>query len=227
MSGALPPMRDHGRAGTGIADVLREEILRGVHPPGTRIRQEDLAARHTTSRLPVREALRLLESEGLVTLVANSGAWVSRLTLAECEELYLVRERIEPVLLGLSAPLLTPADLDELDGLADLMEGADAEEFLVHDRAFHLLTYAPARTVMLSDTVVGLWNRTHHYRRAFVAAAHARHDGAAHHDHRLLVAALRRGDAEEAAHVLERHIRRTRIELERHPEIFDADAALR
>lgn len=227
MSGALPPMRDHGRAGTGIADVLREEILRGVHPPGTRIRQEDLAARHTTSRLPVREALRLLESEGLVTLVANSGAWVSRLTLAECEELYLVRERIEPVLLGLSAPLLTPADLDELDGLADLMEGADAEEFLVHDRAFHLLTYAPARTVMLGDTVVGLWNRTHHYRRAFVAAAHARHDGAAHHDHRLLVAALRRGDAEEAAHVLERHIRRTRIELERHPEIFDADAALR
>ncbi|MDU0328190.1 GntR family transcriptional regulator [Microbacterium sp. KSW2-21] len=227
MSGALPPTRDHGRAGTGIADVLRDEILRGVHPPGTRIRQEDLAARHTTSRLPVREALRLLESEGLVTLVANSGAWVSRLTLAECEELYLVRERIEPVLLGLSAPLLTPADLDELDGLADLMEGADAEEFLVHDRAFHLLTYAPARTVMLGDTVVGLWNRTHHYRRAFVAAAHARHDGAAHHDHRLLVAALRRGDAEEAAHVLERHIRRTRIELERHPEIFDADAALR
>lgn len=217
---ALPVARDHGRAGSGIADTLRDEILRGIHPPGTRIRQEALAARHTTSRIPVREALRILEAEGLVTLVANSGAWVSRLTLAECEELYLVRERIEPVLLGMNAPLLAPHDLDLLDDLAGQMERADAEDFLRLDRAFHFATYAPAQTVMLGDTVRGLWNRTHHYRRAFVGAAHVRHDGSAHHDHRLLVAALRRGDAEEAAHVLERHIRRTRIELERHPEIF-------
>lgn len=225
MTGLLPAARDHGRAGTGIADTLRDEILRGIHPPGTRIRQEDLAARHTTSRIPVREALRILEAEGLVTLVANSGAWVSRLTLAECEELYLVRERIEPVLLVMSAPLLTPHDLDLLDDLAGQMERANAEDFLRLDRAFHFATYAPAQTVMLGDTVRGLWNRTHHYRRAFVGAAHVRHDGSAHHDHRLLVAALRRGDADEAAHVLERHIRRTRIELERHPEIF-GDAAI-
>lgn len=225
MTGLLPAARDHGRAGTGIADILRDEILRGIHPPGTRIRQEDLAARHTTSRIPVREALRILEAEGLVTLVANSGAWVSRLTLAECEELYLVRERIEPVLLGMNAPLLTPHDLDLLDDLAGQMERADAEDFLRLDRAFHFATYAPAQTVMLGDTVRGLWNRTHHYRRAFVGAAHVRHDGSAHHDHRLLVAALRRGDAEEAAHVLERHIRRTRIELERHPEIFGESGA--
>ena len=225
---AQPPVaRDHGRAGSGIADTLRDEILRGIHPPGTRIRQEDLAARHTTSRIPVREALRMLEAEGLVTLVANSGAWVSRLTLAECEELYLVRERIEPVLLGMSASLLSAVDLDALDALATRMEDADAEDFLRHDREFHFATYAPARTVMLGDTVVGLWNRTHHYRRAFVTAAHARHDGTAHLDHRLLVAALRRGDAEEAAHVLERHIRRTRIELERHPEIFGDEPGVR
>jgi DNA-binding GntR family transcriptional regulator len=227
VTGLLRVPRDHGSAGAGIADTLRDEILRGIHPPGARIRQEDLATRHTTSRIPVREALRILEAEGLVTRVANAGAWVSRLTLDECQELYLVRERVEPVLLAMSAPLLSTADLDDLDDLAERMEDADAEDFLRHDRTFHFLTYAPARTVMLGETVVGLWNRTHHYRRAFVTAAHARHDGAAHHDHRLLVAALRRGDADEAAHVLERHIRRTRIELERHPEIFANEPPVR
>ena len=227
MTGLHPPVLDHGSAGAGIADTLRDEILRGIHPPGARIRQEDLATRHTTSRLPVREALRILEAEGLVTRVANAGAWVARLTLAECQELYLVRERIEPVLLTMSAPHLTGDDLDRLDDLAARMEQTDAEGFLRHDRDFHFTTYAPARTVMLSDTVVGLWNRTHHYRRAFVTVAHARHDGTAHLDHRLLVSALRRGDVDEAAHVLERHIRRTRIELERHPEIFEDDAGIR
>ena len=65
-----------------IADALRTAILDGSYRPGMRIRQEDIAARSGASRIPVREALRMLQAEGLVTLVANSGAWVARLTLA-------------------------------------------------------------------------------------------------------------------------------------------------
>lgn len=215
----------HGAAGTRIADQLRSAILDGVYVPGTRIRQEDVAERYRASRVPVREALRILEAEGLVTRVANTGAWVSRLNLAECQELYLVRERIEPLLLRLNVPLLTAADADVLDALADRMElAADAEEFLTLDRRFHLATYAAATTTMLGDTVVQLWNRTQHYRRAFVRVARSAGDASAHHDHRLLVAAVHRGDADEAESVLARHIRRTRLELERHPEIFMSDA---
>ena len=60
-----------------IADTLRTAILGGNYLPGERIRQEDIAARSGASRIPVREALRMLDSEGLVTLVANSGAWVT------------------------------------------------------------------------------------------------------------------------------------------------------
>ena len=67
----------HGAAGARIAAELREAILTGEYAPGARIRQEDLAGRHGASRVPVREALRMLEAEGLVTLVANTGAWVS------------------------------------------------------------------------------------------------------------------------------------------------------
>src|SRR6201987_5774671 len=70
-------------ASHGIAESLRTAILDGSYRPGKRIRQEDVAARSGASRIPVREALRMLAAEGLVTLVANSRAWVTRLTMNE------------------------------------------------------------------------------------------------------------------------------------------------
>ena len=78
MSAMTADLLTHGAAGARIAAELREAILAGEYAPGARIRQEDLADRHGASRVPVREALRMLEAEGLVTLVANTGAWVSR-----------------------------------------------------------------------------------------------------------------------------------------------------
>ncbi|WP_396658254.1 GntR family transcriptional regulator [Microbacterium sp.] len=214
------PRDGHGAAGRRVADALREAILRGEHAPGDRIRQEVLAERYGASRVPVREALRMLEAEGLVTLVANTGAWVARISLAECEEMYQIRERVEPLLLRFNVPLLPDAEIARLSGLATAMESADVEEFLALDRDFHLSCYALAETSVLGDLVRQLWNRTQHYRRAFTRVFRAEGDRSAHHDHHLLVAALRRRDADEAERVLAGHIRRTRLELERHPEVF-------
>jgi DNA-binding GntR family transcriptional regulator len=211
----------HGAAGARIASELRDAILDGEYVPGARIRQEDLAERSGASRVPVREALRMLEAEGLLTLVANTGAWVTRLTLADCEELYRIRERIEPLLLAYSIPALSPSAIDRFAELADAMEAADdVEEFLRLDREFHLGSYAGAETSVLGDLVLGLWNRTQHYRRAFTRVFRSEGDRSVHHDHQLLVAAFRRGDTEEAERILAAHIRRTRLELARHPELF-------
>ncbi len=211
----------HGAAGARIASVLREAILAGEYAPGARIRQEGLADLHGASRAPVREALRMLEAEGLVTLVANTGAWVSRLSLTECDELYQVRERIEPLLLRYNAPLLDDADVDRLEQLAIEMERSDdVEAFLVLDREFHLSSYRRAPTTMLGDTVLNLWNRTQHYRRAYIRYFRSEGDRSVHHEHHLLVSALRRGDADEAERCLTGHIRRTRLELARHPALF-------
>jgi DNA-binding GntR family transcriptional regulator len=105
---------DNNVASDRIADALRAAILDGSYLPGTRIRQEDVAARSGASRIPVREAFRLLASEGLVTLVANTGAWVTRLSLAECVETYLIRERLEPLLLRASLPILDEAAIGHL-----------------------------------------------------------------------------------------------------------------
>jgi DNA-binding GntR family transcriptional regulator len=211
-----------GDAGAKIAAGIRASILSGQHPPGTRIRQEDVAAEYGASRVPVREAIRQLEFEGLVTVVANTGAWVSRLTLAECEEVYQMRERLEPLLLRYSAPGLDTADLDHLTDLAQRIsrEGSDAEAFLALDREFHLFSYSRAQTSQLEQLVHKLWNTTAPYRRAYVAGWEPPSRGIAHEEHHLMVAALRDDDIEEAEHVLAGHIRRTRRQLAKHPWIF-------
>jgi DNA-binding GntR family transcriptional regulator len=197
-----------------IADALRAAILDGSYQPGERIRQEDIAARSGASRIPVREALRMLHAEGLVTLVANSGAWVARLTLAECGELYQIRERLEPLLLRASLPGLDGDALDRMTDLADVMEGSggDVDAFLRADRDFHLASYAAAAPGETSQIIGRMWNTTQHYRRSSLDVTYL--------EHRLLLDCLRRADADDAERVLVMHIRRTRLELSRHPEIF-------
>ena len=206
-----------------IADVLRTSILDGSYLPGERIRQEDIAARSGASRIPVREALRLLQAEGLVTLVANSGAWVAKLSLAECAELYQIRERLEPLLLRASLPGLDGAAIDRMAGLAGVMEeaGGDVDAFLRADREFHLASYAAAAPGETANIIGKMWNSTQHYRREFTKIASRRAGlDVTHLEHRLLVDCLRRGDPDDAERVLVMHIRRTRLELSKHPEIF-------
>lgn len=211
----------HGATGAHIARTLREAILDGDYTPGERIRQDEVAEKHNASRLPVREALRMLESEGLVTLVANTGAWVSRISIGDCEEMYQMRERLEPLLLRLNVPLLSDNNIDGLELLADAMErSSDVEEFLRLDRVFHLSSMEATTTTVLGETVQSLWNRTQHYRRAATRLFYADGDRSVHYDHHLIVGALRRGDADEAERVLAGHIRRSRLELALHPEVF-------
>jgi DNA-binding GntR family transcriptional regulator len=211
----------NGDAGSRIADSLRHAILSGDYPPGSRIRQEDLAEEFGASRIPVREALRTLESEGLVTLVANTGAWVAHLSLEECQELYQIRERIEPLLLRYSLQELDDSTLDRLGELADEMqEGTNVERFLQLDREFHLLSYSAASSLVLGDMVQRLWNSTQHYRRAFTLVVGPVGNRAVHYEHQLLVGAMRRRDSDDAERILLGHIRRTRLELLGHPELF-------
>ncbi len=210
-----------GAAGQRIADQLRDAILRGEYTPGARIRQEDIASEFGASRLPVRDALRILESDGLVTLVANTGAWVAHLSLAECEELYQIRERIEPLLLRYSLPNLGQATLARLAALADEMHAGSAVETFLHlDREFHLLSYSGAETSVLGEMVQRLWNSTQHYRRAFTTSVSPDGNRAVHYEHQLLVGAILRGDSEDAERILSGHIRRTRLELANHPGLF-------
>jgi DNA-binding GntR family transcriptional regulator len=214
-------LQKHGSAAHLISDALRQAILHGDYQPGQRIIQEQLAEKYGGSRIPVREALRTLESEGLVRLVANTGAWVASLAPAECSEVYQTRERLEPLLLRQNAEAFTSGLLATLGQLATDMETAtDVEEFLELDRKFHLSMYRSVPTYILREFVERLWNTTQPYRRAYTMAMGGENRRTSHTEHHLMVSALQDGDLEAAEAVLAVHIRRTRLHLERHPEIF-------
>jgi DNA-binding GntR family transcriptional regulator len=222
---ALNPRTRDGNASARVADALRAAIIHGTYPPGSRLRQEEIAARFGASRVPVREALKILEADGLVTLVANTGAWVATMTLAECEEVYQTRERVEPLLLRLSAPHLDVDTIDRLDNLATRMaETDDVEEFLRLDREFHASTYSGAATLLLGDLVTRLWGMTQPYRRAYTLLIDTHKQRIVHDEHHMIVTALRENDLESAERTVENHIRRTRRLLAEHPEIFTDNA---
>jgi DNA-binding GntR family transcriptional regulator len=204
-----------------VAATLREEILNGTLAPGERIVQEDLALRFGASRQPVRDALRLLEGDGLVTLKPNAGAWVSKLSERECDEAYLVRERLEPLLLSQSIPNLTDAQLARLKTLVtEIEKTTDIESFLRLDREFHLLSYAGAQDGMLSEFVERIWNTTQHYRRAFAKLNDFANSEVTHMEHKLILDGILRKDSQQAESALEGHIRRTRVTLSQHKELF-------
>jgi DNA-binding GntR family transcriptional regulator len=216
----------HGLMSHRVTEELRQRILSGAFKPGSKIGQEELAEHFGTSRIPVREALRRLENEGLVVLVPNSGAWVAKLDLSECVELYKMRERIEPLAMRESVLKMTDEQIARIENLIWRVEQSkDAEEFLHRDREFHLACYSPAAMPRLVAMTENFWNTTQHYRRAFVGLFGPEGDAITQYEHRLLVAAMKRRDADDAERILFGHIRRTRLELERHQEqVFQSDA---
>jgi DNA-binding GntR family transcriptional regulator len=204
-----------------VAAYLREAILGGQLRPGDRIRQEEVAERLHASRLPVREALRILAAEGLTELEPHKGARVPRLTQHEVQVIYQMRERLEPLALAESLPRLTASDDEQLGKLQQRIEdNDDVEKFLDLDREFHLLTYRGCPVEPLNSAVARLWNSTQHYRRSYVALGGQDRMWLVNAEHRLILDAVLRRDAVDGERYLAGHIRRTRVELSRHPEVF-------
>lgn len=201
--------------GHAIAARLREAIIDGQLPPGTPIRQEALALQLGTSRIPVREALRQLESEGLLTLVPHSGARVARLDLNEHIELYRIREALEPIAIAESAKHLSTAQLEEIRKLAGLIEASrdDLQAWIRHDRTFHLRTFEAAPFPRLLRMIHGFWNSSQQYRRVHVSTFDDHTFDVIHMEHQMILDALERHDPVDAGERQRSHIRRTRLEL--------------
>lgn len=215
---------DAALQGQRVRQDIKRLILSGDLAPGSRIRQEELALRFGTSRIPVREALRYLESEGLVTLKPNSGAWVAKLDLGECIEIYKIRERIEPLAIAESVVHLSDAQIERLEKLVEQMELArDTEEFLRLDREFHIDSYAAAAMTELLSLIQRYWNKTQQYRRAFTRLVGPQGKWIINYEHRLIMESIKRRDSEESANLLHGHIRRTRLALAQRPELFSAE----
>jgi DNA-binding GntR family transcriptional regulator len=221
----MPPRRNDGYEPLGnvVTRQVREAILEGRLKPGIRIRQQELARQFGVSRIPVREALRRLESEGLITVVPHSGARVARMDIGECAELYWLRELIEPMLIAESVPNLSDRRLTELHGLLTAIEQSshDTPRWLELDRRFHLESYAAASLPRVQTMTEQFWNQTQQYRRAYLVTDLERKIETANADHRLILDALEQRDANDASNRLRSHLRRTRATLMRHPDLFE------
>jgi DNA-binding GntR family transcriptional regulator len=204
-----------------VANHLRSAILGGRIGPGERVRQEDIAQQLGASRLPVREALQMLAAEGLIEHEPNKGAWVPHLSMHVVDVMYKMREQLEPLALAESLPWLAAGDIFRLHEIQDEIEaGVDVDRFLDLDREFHLRPYSACSIEQLTTTVTRLWNSTQFYRRAFMQVTGPERRWVVNSEHRLLLDAIERRDETDAGRFLAGHIRRTRIELGRHPEVF-------
>jgi DNA-binding GntR family transcriptional regulator len=199
-----------------VADVLAKRILSGEIAPGARIKQDEIATEFGTSRIPVREALRILEVRGLVTLQANAGARAVTLSSREMEITYEIRERLEPFLLVDSIPNLTETDLIEMGQIKEQLDAAtDVDEFLALNRRFHWTAFRGNTSPLLAQEVERFWDMTQNYRRAYakLVLQDAERMAIMRAERDLLYGSICRRELDLAPRLLAIHIRRTHLGL--------------
>ncbi len=189
------------------ASALRAAILEGELRPGQRVNQEAWAERAGVSMIPVREALRGLAGEGLVTYRPRRGYAVTELDLSELDDVYRLRRLLETEALRGGVPLATAADVAALRDSANacLAAGRDGDIAgqLAANRRFHDRLHALAGSRTLSRLIDLLWDSTEAYRALYYALEDETAEG--DRAHRAILAAVERGDAEAAITVQDAH----------------------
>lgn len=191
-----------------LVETLRDEIIRGDLVPGQYLRLEEIAARFDVSTMPVREALRDLEAEGLVTIFPHRGAIVTKLGPDELQDIYDVRTALEEMATRLAVPLMTEATLSELTSLVEQMENAAGDVVTVVElnHQFHLSLYAASGRNHLCELNRMLRYRTQHYLHLYIVEVELGHLPRTQGEHRAILEACKRGDAEEAAALMREHV---------------------
>ena len=192
-----------------VLTSMREAIMTGALPPGSRLRQERLAELFGTSRIPVREALRALEYEGLVTSLPYRGFTVTELDADDIEEVYDLRIVLEGHAVRLAIPLMTDEDLRELEDLYAQMSGEPSDAQLVARERFYNRLYSIASRPRLVKLISRLRQEVARSLR-WPTLQHAPE----HHEQ--FFAAIRAGDADKAVAQLTSHYRRVAVLIRRY-----------
>lgn len=187
-----------------ISRVLAERIISGALAPGARLRQDHLAEEFGASHVPVREAFRRLEAQGLAVSEPRRGVRVASFDLAEVREVAEMRAALEVLALRHAIPNLTAAILDRATAATvDADSSRDVRSWEAANRAFHRLILEPCAMPRLLASIDDLHAASARFLfSAWQTSWEARTD----HDHRAILAALRQGRGEEAATILGRHV---------------------
>jgi DNA-binding GntR family transcriptional regulator len=187
---------------------IRERILDRTYDEGEQLRQDVLAADLGVSRIPVREALRQLEAEGLVTFSPHRGAVVSSLSITEIEELFALRTRLESVLLRRAVPLLADEDFERAEEILNEYDAAfrkrDVAAWGDLNWQFHSTLYSAAQRPVTMAVVERLHLHSNRYARMQLALT--RGEARAQKEHGAILAAAREHDPSRACALLSAHI---------------------
>lgn len=195
-----------------VTDQLRALILDGSLGIGVQLKQEALARKFGVSRIPIREALKRLEAEGLVAHTAHQGSVVASRSIDDLLETLDIRIGLESRALVLAIPHMTPAIVRKAETILARYDASDMPgEWSELNLAFHLCLYKPCGRQRLLSMIESLVRSVDIHLRAHQSAAIGRKSP--QKDHRALLEACRAGNAERARKLLERHIAQTQVAL--------------
>ena len=199
----MPPDTQETRAAR-ISRILAERIISGEIEPGARLRQDHVAEEFGASHVPVREAFRRLEAQGLAVSEPRRGVRVAAFDLAEVKEVAQMRAALEVLALRHAAPRLSPSDLDAVEDAARACDNSsDVRAFEEANRRFHRLIVTPCGMGRLLTTIDDLHAAS---ARFLFAAWRSNWEARTDHDHRAILAALRKGEVDGACAILARHV---------------------
>ena len=204
-----------------VFEALQDAIVRGDIAPGARVSETELAVRFGTSRGPLREALRRLESRRLVERTPHVGIRIASLSHAALIELYYLREALEGMAARLAALNMTNA---QVSGLKNLLAAHQQDEALKADTAyfqpegdfdFHYRVIHGSHNTALAELLIGeLYHRIRMYRYQF--SAYANRPQKAFGEHQRIVEAIEARDGDLAEMLMRRHISSARQNIEKH-----------
>ncbi|PSM17842.1 GntR family transcriptional regulator [Nitratireductor sp. StC3] len=187
-----------------IGRELAERIISGRIGAGARLRQDQIADEFGASHVPVREAFRRLEAQGLVESEPHRGVRVAGFSLEEVREVAAMRAALEVLALRNAAPHLTKAILDQAEEATRAGDQAgDVQAWEDANRAFHRLIITPCGMPRLLRTIDDLHIAS---ARFLFSGWRAEWETPTDRDHRAILAALRAGDIDAATAVLARHV---------------------
>ncbi|MBQ6146473.1 MAG: GntR family transcriptional regulator [Clostridia bacterium] len=186
--------------------VLREGIVSGKFKGGTQLKQDEVSAALTVSHIPVREALRQLEAQGLVTIHPNRGSTVTQLSRSTLEDMMEIRASISYYIARRAIPLMTEEDLDELQSVIE--EQKAAQDLFEEERLnykFHEVLTRRAKNKVADKFIELIHVNADRYLRDALYSDPSRR-GQSIAEHQAILDACRAGDAEKASSLLHDHI---------------------
>ena len=192
-----------------VLALLRNDILTGILKPGQQIIQDTLATRYNVSRVPLREAMKILEGEGQVVHHPHRGYFVAELDPTDLQEVYTLRDLLEREAIYAAIPLMTDSDIHQVAVFADEVNLAAASGDLLAitlaNRRFHFAIFECSRMPRLVRLLTQLWDASDVYRSVYFAAEGRMHQIAKEHD--VIIRALRVRDTESVCQGQSNHRR--------------------